>query len=92
MNTHDPDGAEPARHVVLRYVQGNAAPRLTADIDDVQLEAMRQLAGQNDLPLPTDPALAALLSAIRLQDDIPPSLYAAAAAVLGLIYAIENGE
>lgn len=78
--------APPRRQVVLRFRGPDTRPTLSADLDARQTEALQAAAERMGLPRLTDPQLSALLAAVRLRDDIPTQLYAASAAVIGLIY------
>ncbi len=71
--------------VALRYT-GQGAPRVTAKADGTLVEAMRGLAERHGIPLHRDPTLAALLSQVQLDAEIPPQLYTAVAIVLTAIY------
>jgi flagellar biosynthesis protein len=76
----------PQRKVVLRLpggVNGSSAPTTlnAAEVDNLFRHA--QALG---LPLHHDPQVAALLVSLRMSADVPPLLYAAAAAVLAGIY------
>lgn len=73
------------RAVALRYT-GQGAPRVTAKADGTLVEAMRALAERHGIPLHRDPTLAALLSQVQLDTEIPPQLYTAVAIVLTAIY------
>ncbi len=75
----------PSRAVALRYM-GQGAPRVTAKADGTLVEAMRALAERHGIPLHRDPTLAALLSQVPLDAEIPPQLYTAVAIVLSAIY------
>lgn len=77
------------RVVTLAYADGNAPTeaRLRADMDAQATERMLQQAERLGLPRHPDPAMATLLAAVRLREDIPRELYAALAAVLSRIYA-----
>jgi flagellar biosynthesis protein len=50
------------------------------------LESLRARAQALGLPLHPDPQIAALLAGLRLRDDVPALLYAAAASVLAAVY------
>lgn len=80
------DDVNPRRKVVLRFRGPDTQPSLVPDLDDKQTEALQATAERMGLPKLTDPQLSALLAAVRLNEDIPGELYAAAAAVIGLIY------
>lgn len=77
------------RTVTLGYADHSAPEqaRLRADMDAQATERMLQQAERLGLPRHPDPALATLLAAVRLREDIPRELYAALAAVLSRIYA-----
>jgi flagellar biosynthesis protein len=55
---------------------------MPAESLDILLARARALG----LPLHHDPQIAALLAALRLRDDVPVQLYAAAASVLASVY------
>ncbi|MGH8157219.1 MAG: flagellar biosynthesis protein [Rhodanobacter sp.] len=71
------------RKVSLKLASGaNEIKAMPAESLD-SLLARAQALG---LPLHHDPQIAALLAALRLRDDIPALLYAAAASVLATVY------
>ncbi|HTV85399.1 MAG TPA: flagellar biosynthesis protein [Dyella sp.] len=76
---------KPQRKVVLRLPGGDGAatpghPR-TGDVENLFKHAHAL-----GLPLHHDPQVAALLVSLRMSADVPPTLYAAAAAVLATLY------
>jgi len=73
----------PPRRVTLRLAgpETKAAP-LAPEALELLLARARALG----LPLHPDPQVAGILAALRLRDDVPPLLYAAAAAVLASVY------
>ena len=75
----------PQRKVVLRLSGGDAnhLPNGAAAHD---VENLFRHAHALGLPLHHDPQIAALLVSLRMSTDVPPLLYAAAAAVLASIY------
>lgn len=82
----------PQRKVVLRLPGGgdaHAAPggALTHDVENLFRHAHAL-----GLPLHHDPQIAALLVSLRMSADVPPLLYAAAAAVLASIYEASRKE
>ncbi|HEX7815942.1 flagellar biosynthesis protein [Dyella sp.] len=80
MNTALP---APRRKVSLRLAHNEtAAPALPRET----LERLLARAKDAGFPLHHDPQVAAILAALRLRDDIPMPLYAAAAAVLSCVY------
>jgi flagellar biosynthesis protein len=74
----------PQRKVVLRLSGGDnvsSSQLNTGNIDNL-LKHARALG----LPLHGDPQIAAVLASLRMNADVPPLLYAAAAAMLAGIY------
>jgi flagellar biosynthesis protein len=73
----------PQRKVVLRLSGGDnvSTPLNTHDVDNLLKHAHAL-----GLPLHNDPQIAALLASLRMNADVPPLLYAAAAAVLAGIF------
>lgn len=82
--------ATPLRRVSLRLSSGGEARPLPAET----LESLRARAQALGVPLHPDPQIAAILAGLRLRDDVPVLLYAAAASVLAAVYdaAGEPGE
>lgn len=75
----------PQRKVVLRLPGGEGSQALSGrSAHDV--ENLFRHAQALGLPLHHDPQIAALLISLRMNADVPPQLYAAAAAVLATIY------
>ncbi len=79
-------GPTPRRQVVLRFRGPDTQPSLIPDLDARQTDALQATAERMGLPRLSDPQLSALLAAVRLHEEIPTELYAASAAVIGLIY------
>jgi flagellar biosynthesis protein len=81
MNTPLPPFAQ--RKVSLRLASGSSEIKaLPPEAMEILLARARALG----LPLHHDPQIAALLVALRLRDDVPTMLYAAAASVLASVY------
>jgi flagellar biosynthesis protein len=74
----------PPRRVSLRLASGNHA-QIKA-MPPESLEALLARAQALGVPLHHDPQIAALLASLRLRDDVPVLLYAAAASVLAAVY------
>lgn len=76
----------PQRRVSLKLSHnGNEVPQpqgVPAEALDVLLARARD----QGIPLHPDPQIAGLLAALRLRDDVPSALYAAAASVLASVY------
>jgi flagellar biosynthesis protein len=73
----------PQRRVTLRL----AGPETrTTPLPPEALELLLARARALGLPLHHDPQIASILAALRLREDVPVLLYAAAAAVLASVY------
>lgn len=79
MNTPPP----PPRRVSLRLASGSGEIK---PMPPESLEILLARAQAMGVPLHHDPQIAALLAALRLRDDVPVLLYAAAASVLAAVY------
>ena len=74
----------PARRLVsLRLTDGSHEMKAMPAESLETLLARARLLG---IPLHHDPQIAALLAALRLREDVPTLLYAAAASVLATVY------
>lgn len=83
MNASDNPPPPAQRKVSLRLANGrNEFKPIPAESLDSLLARSRTLG----LPVHHDPQIAALLAALRLRDDVPSLLYAAAASVLAAVY------
>lgn len=71
------------RRVSLRLSSGNS--EINA-LPPESLELMLARAQALGIPLHHDPQIGALLAALRLREDVPVLLYAAAASVLAAVY------
>ncbi|TBR37222.1 MULTISPECIES: flagellar biosynthesis protein [Dyella] len=80
----------PTRKVSLRLAGGTTQTpaSLTPEALDLLLARARALG----LPIHHDAQIAALLTALRMRQDVPDELYAAASAVLGMIYRAGEGS
>jgi flagellar biosynthesis protein len=74
----------PQRKVVLRLSGGDHAA--STPLNTSNLDNLFKHAHALGLPLHNDPQIAGLLASLRMNADVPPLLYAAAAAVLAGIY------
>ncbi|MBA2077219.1 flagellar biosynthesis protein [Rhodanobacter sp. PCA2] len=74
----------PTRRVSLRLsAPGGGESRA---LPNESLETLRARAQALGLPLHPDPQIAALLAGLRLREDVPALLYAAAASLLAAVY------
>ncbi len=74
------------RRVTLRITGGPDNAPAPAALPPESLETLLARARALGIPLHHDPQMAALLASLRLRQDIPTTLYAAAASVLSCIY------
>jgi len=76
----------PQRKVVLRLPGGADGTAAPANVNATDVDNLFRHAHALGLPLHHDAQVAALLVSLRMSADVPPLLYAAAAAVLAGIY------
>jgi len=81
---------EKKKAVALRY-DGKAAPRVTAKGEGRIAQKIIDTAKEHGIPLQKNDELTALLSKVRLNDEIPRSLYQAVAQILVFLYHV-NGK
>jgi flagellar biosynthesis protein len=77
------------RAAALHYTRGEGRPTLVAKGDDEVAEQIVAIAREHAVPIHHDPALVGVLSRLELDDQIPPPLFVAVAAVLGFIYRLQ---
>lgn len=80
----------PQRKVVLRLPGGSDANQTSPGVAAHDVENLFRHAHALGLPLHHDPQIAALLVSLKMSADVPPLLYAAAAAVLASIYEVSR--
>ena len=80
------DGLESQRRAVALSYEGIAAPRVSATGDGALGEAIVAEAQAHGVLITQDPALAAALSQLRLDEEIPEELFTAVAIVLSWAY------
>ena len=76
--------------VALKYEVNSAAPRVTGQGEGVVAEAILAKAEEMGIPTRTEPELVEFLMQLKLNDLVPPKLYAAVAEVLAWAYEIDN--
>lgn len=76
----------PARRRVTLRLAGPGDTTPTPSLPPESLETLLARARALGIPLHHDPQMAALLASLRLRQDVPATLYAAAAAVLASVY------
>ena len=84
---------KPIRAIALRYDRKKeAAPRVVAKGQGLVADAMIACAREHGVPLHEDADLAAALSALDIETEIPPELYRAVAEVLAFIYRLNSNR
>ena len=80
------------RAVALKYDAGTpSAPKVVAKGRGVIADKIVQLAKSNGVAVREDPALVTVLSRLDIDQEIPPQLYAAVAAILAFLYRANKG-
>jgi flagellar biosynthesis protein len=75
------------RAVALKYDPGTpSAPKVVAKGRGAIADKIVQLAKSNGVAVREDPALVTVLSRLDIDQEIPPQLYAAVAAILAFLY------
>lgn len=77
--------------ISLEY-NGEGAPTVSAKGYGYVAEEIIQIAKENDIPITSDENLAALLSQVELDSEIPESLYEAVVQVLIFAYQISGKQ
>ncbi len=80
---------KPTTAVALHY-DGKEAPRITAQGTGELAEQIIALAKEHGIPLQEDAALVSLLSKLDLGDEIPQTLYMAAAEIIAFAYILKG--
>ena len=76
--------------VALKYEMNSAAPRVTGQGEGYVAQAILDKAHQMGIPTKVEPELVEFLMQVKLNDIIPPQLYAAVAEVLAWAYRIDE--
>ena len=83
----------PVTATALRYDPGSdSAPRVVATGKGKVAEQILAVAKENDVPIYDDPELAAALSMVNLEEEIPVELYQVVAEVLAYIYRVAKAR
>ncbi len=83
------DRPMPRLAVALEY-SGSGAPRVTAKGGAAVADTILRLAEEHGIPLQRDEELAAVLSQVELNQEIPEALYRAVAEVIAFAYLIKG--
>jgi flagellar biosynthesis protein len=80
------DAPNQKRAVALRYDPArDGAPRVVAKGKGQTAEQILALARKNGVPVREDPTLVQVLSRLKLDQEIPPEVYRAVAAILAFL-------
>ena len=75
------------RAVALKYdPKGTGVPTVVAKGRGALADRILQTAKANDVPVREDKALVQVLSALKIDQEIPPELYAAVAAIIAFLH------
>lgn len=78
------------RAAALKYIAGeDKSPKMVAKGRGLVAERIIELARECGVPIHEDSELVEVLSALELNEDIPPDLYKAVAEVLAFIYRLQ---
>ena len=75
--------------IALQY-DGRSVPKVTAKGEGIIARQIIAAAKEHGIPLEQNEELTALLSGIRLNEEIPKSLYIAVAQILAFIYYVND--
>lgn len=81
---------KPPQQAVALHYDGKSAPRVTAKGEGVTAEEIVNTAKAYGIPLQQDAKLTALLSEVKLSEEIPPKLYVAVAQLLTFLYFLNH--
>ena len=81
------------RAAALRYnAEEDTSPKMVAKGKGLVAERIIELAKECGVPIHEDSELVEVLSALELNEDIPPDLYKAVAEVLAFIYKLQKNN
>jgi flagellar biosynthesis protein len=80
------------RAVALRYDpdRGDTAPKVVAKGKGHIAEQILALARKNYVPIREDPNLVQVLSRLKIDQEVPPQVYKAVAAILAFLYRVNQ--
>jgi flagellar biosynthesis protein len=78
--------------VALAYETNSAAPRITGQGEGFVADAILAKAKELGIPTKTEPELVEFLMQLKLNELVPPKLYAAVAEVLAWAYEVDGKE
>ncbi len=84
------DGIAALRAVALRYEPASSAPRVVASGRGWVAEALLARAREAGVPIDAQPDVVEVLLKLKIDEVIPPALYAAIAQVLAWAYQVDD--
>ncbi|MBF0468906.1 MAG: EscU/YscU/HrcU family type III secretion system export apparatus switch protein [Desulfamplus sp.] len=77
--------------VALRYnTELESVPKVVAKGSGRVAENIIELAKEHGIPVQSDPDLVQVLSTLKINEEIPPSLYIAVAELLAFVYSLNS--
>jgi flagellar biosynthesis protein len=76
--------------VALKYEMNSAAPRVTGQGEGYVAQAILDKAKEMGIPTKVEPELVEFLMQVKLNDIVPPKLFAAVAEVLAWAYDVDG--
>ncbi|HNS56888.1 MAG TPA: EscU/YscU/HrcU family type III secretion system export apparatus switch protein [Smithellaceae bacterium] len=70
----------------------DAAPKVTASGQGMVAERIIAIAGENGVPIKSDPDLIQVLSKLKVGAEIPEELYRAVAEILAFVYSLNENQ
>jgi flagellar biosynthesis protein len=86
----DMEGKKILKAVALKYEMNSAAPRITGQGEGFIAEAILAKAKELGIPTKIEPELVEFLMQLKLNELVPPKLYAAVAEVLAWAYELDG--
>jgi flagellar biosynthesis protein len=86
------DSKKTLKAVALKYELNSAAPKVTGQGEGYVAQAILDKAKELGIPTKVEPELVEFLMQLKLNDVIPPKLYAAVAEVLAWAYEVDRAE
>jgi flagellar biosynthesis protein len=89
-NSPSPPIRRGLKAVALSYEMSSAAPKVTGQGEGYVAQAILDKAKEMGIPTRVEPELVEFLMQVKLNDVVPPALYAAVAEVLAWAYGVDG--
>jgi flagellar biosynthesis protein len=86
----NPEAKRTLKAVALQYEANSAAPKITGQGEGFIAQAILAKAEELGIPTRVEPELVEFLMQLKLNDLVPPKLYAAVAEVLAWAYKVDE--